>query len=262
MISNPVSNVATSLHFFSASRSHSGRRRALNEDRVLDNSADGLWVVADGMGGLAAGEVAAMRLVEALGEAEQGLNSYARLNDLIGRVDKVNAALFEDQVSIGKPPSGATVVILLAQDGHYACLWAGDSRAYLARDGRLSLITHDHSLVQELIDAGALAEGQRQSHPNAHVVTRAVGVAPLVELDRRFAPLRAGDLFLLCSDGLNACIDDGEIAAALRDFELDEAADWLLATALDRGAPDNVSFVLARAEESPARLRWHPPTLV
>jgi len=248
MISKPTPDLAAAFYFHSASRTHPGRKRALNEDRLLDSSAGGLWAVADGMGGHEAGEVAATRLVEALAEAEQGLTGYARLSDLIRRVDTVNAALYDDRASAGKSMSGATLVTLLAQDGHYACLWAGDSRAYLARQGTLSLITHDHSLVQDLIDAGALAEDQRKTHPNAHVVTRAVGVGPSLNLERRFAPLCEGDVFLLCSDGLTACIDDDEIGAAIVGSGLDVAADWLLDSALARGAPDNVSFVLVRAE--------------
>jgi serine/threonine protein phosphatase PrpC len=232
----------TSVCFESQARTHPGNRRSVNEDRVLDRPDAGLWAVADGMGGHQAGDVAAARVVDALCAIEPSGSGYSRLVDVLRAVDRVNTALAD-----GGSRSGSTLVALLAHEGHYACVWAGDSRAYLLRDGTLSPITRDHSIVQQLIDGGALAESERRGHPSAHVITRAVGAAPRIELDQQFAPIAAGDIFLLCSDGLIACLDDDDISAALQTGDVAQLADRLLSLALARGAPDNVSVVVVRA---------------
>ena len=237
---------ASPLRFRSVSRSHAGRRRTVNEDRLLERGAQTLWAVADGMGGHQAGDVAASRLIEALSQVEHGASGYACIADIEGEVRRVNAELFAEQAASGAT-SGSTVVTLLAHEGHYACLWAGDSRAYHLRDGAVSAITRDHSVVQELVDGGALPEARRKSHPSAHVITRAVGSAPSIDLDRRFAPIQTGDLFVLCSDGLTACVTEDELAGIDR-HDLAASADWLLTTTLARQAPDNVSFILIAAD--------------
>jgi serine/threonine-protein phosphatase Stp1 len=235
------------LTFQSASRSHAGARRSLNEDRVLDRDGARLWAIADGMGGHSAGDVAAARVVAALEGIDHGASGFAYLDDILAAASDANAAIFGEQSLRGGQLSGATLVALVAHDGHYACLWAGDSRAYRFRDGTLTPITRDHSLVQQLIDTGALDEASRKQHPNAHMITRAIGVAPDIELERRFAPIMAGDVFLLCSDGLTACLDDHELASLLAGADPNAAADRLLATALDRGARDNVSLIVIQA---------------
>lgn len=235
---------AKPLRLTSVARTHAGVKRAVNEDRVLDRPDIGLWAIADGMGGHQLGDVAASRVVEALAGLDGAGSGYGRLVDAEGALKAVNAALFAD--NDGRPLSGATLVMLLAHEDHFACLWAGDSRAYLWRDGVLTPLSRDHSLVQGLVDSGELAESQRRAHPNAHVVTRAIGVSQTLELDRRFASIRPGDLFLLCSDGLTACLEDRELEALLNP-NLEAVADTLLEIALGRGAPDNVSFLLVQA---------------
>jgi len=231
--------------FQSAARSHPGGR-TVNEDRLLNRPEAGLWAVADGMGGHQAGDVAAASVIDALWAIPPSGSGYFRLVDILLEVERVNATLVGGRGG-GGTCSGSTLVALLAHEGHYACVWAGDSRAYLFRDGVLSAITRDHSIVQELIDSGDIAESERRRHPSAHVITRAIGAAPRIELDRRYAPIAAGDVFLLCSDGLTACLDDDDIAAALRSGDIAQFADGLLGLALARGAPDNVSLVVVRA---------------
>ncbi|MHB8284261.1 MAG: PP2C family protein-serine/threonine phosphatase [Caulobacteraceae bacterium] len=234
--------------FESVALSDVGKIRTVNEDRVLDHASCGLWAVADGMGGHSAGDVAATRMIEALARVEHASSGYARLSDIVAGVEQVNAQLFGDRLGHNRAPSGTTVVALLVHDEHYACVWAGDSRAYLIRDGAISLITHDHSLVQDLVDQGLLAEDRRRFHPQAHIINRAVGSASTIELDRRFGVVAAGDIFLLCSDGLTACVEDHELAAAFHRDDLAGAAEALMATALDRQAADNISFVVVRAK--------------
>lgn len=229
-------------------RTHPGKLRPYNEDRVLVRTDQGLWAIADGMGGHQSGERAAAMLIDALGAVEHGGSGYAYLSDLVKAAEGANTALFAPIRSGSGSTCGATLVALLTHGGHLACLWAGDSRAYRLRNGGLTLLTHDHSLVQELIDGGLLAETDRRRHPNANVVTRAVGAAASLELDRHFDAVLPGDVFLLCSDGLTACVDDGEIAGVLLEAAEAEAADTLLRMALARNAPDNVSFIIVRCD--------------
>jgi serine/threonine protein phosphatase PrpC len=233
------------LRLSSVSRTHSGRRRPVNEDRLLDRAEIGLWAVADGMGGHSLGDVAASRVIEALSDLDGAGSGYGRLVDAEHALQAVNTRLLADnQIS---ETSGATLVMLLAHEDHLACVWAGDSRTYQLRDGVLTRITRDHSVVQALVDAGEISEAERHGHPSAHLVTRAVGVSEALELDRYFAPIQQGDRFLLCSDGLTACLEDHELEGLLSG-ELDIVADALLNLALERGAPDNVSFVVIRAD--------------
>jgi serine/threonine-protein phosphatase Stp1 len=229
------------MTYCSASRSHVGGR-LVNEDRVLDAADIGLWAVADGMGGHRDGAAAASGLIEALRDADHCLSGYERLTDMIERAKGINAVLFNAAAS--SKVSGTTLVALLAHEKHYACVWAGDSRAYVMRANVLVPITKDHSVVQYLIDRGEVAEVDRHKHPQAHVITRAVGVAPAMELEQRFDTLRDGDRFLLCSDGLSCSLQDDEIAQLMREPDLDQAADTLMAAALSRSPRDNISFVL------------------
>ena len=232
----------------SASRTHTGRVRRVNEDRLLDRPQSGFWAIGDGMGGHARGDVAAARLVEALGEVEHGHSGYARVADVAAAIERVNAELFSEAAGA----MGTTVVALLLHEGHCACLWAGDSRAYRFRDGVLQPLTRDHSHVQELVDAGVLSEHARRGHPQGHLVTRAVGAEAAIQLERRFDETRVDDVFLLCSDGLNACLDLAETAALIDPQDLDGSAEALVAAALDRGSPDNVSVILASAAARPS----------
>lgn len=240
------------LTYRAAARTHAGRVRQLNEDRLLVRTDAGLWAVADGMGGHQAGDLAATRLIEALAELKARGAGYQRLRALEQAVQQVNAELYSSgsggEAGRDRSTSGATLVALLAHEGHFACVWAGDSRAYRLREGRLEQVTRDHTVVQALIDRGEIAEEQRKTHPKVHMVTRAVGAAGALTLEQRFAPIEASDSFLLCSDGLTACVTDAEIATRLQRHDLEATADDLVDLALERGAPDNLSFVLVAAE--------------
>ena len=227
--------------FESVSRSDVGCVRTANEDRLLDRPEAAIWAVADGMGGEANGAYAATHVIEALRRIEPGAAGYTTLADIERNLEAANRTLVSS-------PGGSTVAALLIHEGHYACLWAGDSRVYRLRAGRLEQVTRDHSIVQQLVDAGALGAEERQAHPEAHVITRAIGVHPTTMLDRCFAPVQNGDRFLLCSDGLTACVTDAEIETILRGGDLSDAADGLMQKSLDAGAPDNVSIVLLACE--------------
>jgi serine/threonine protein phosphatase PrpC len=238
------------LSYKSVAATHKGAR-SLNEDRFLERPEVGLWAVADGMGGHQAGEVAAGMVVDALARIDRFGSGYHGLNAVSQALQAVNAVLIERAAGIGPGALiGSTVAALLVHEGHYACLWAGDSRAYLSRGGRLSQISQDHSLVQEMIDAGALTPEQSRTHGRANIITRAVGVTQPLALDMLHAAIEPGDVFLLCSDGLTGAVEDFEIEAALRTGELEPAAEALMQLALERGAPDNVTLVLIRADRA------------
>lgn len=239
---------AHNLRFESAGRSDVGKVRALNEDRFVDRPQINLWAVADGMGGHQAGEVASGMLADALMTVETFDSGFAFLDNVQDAIERVNRSLVA-HAAISAPGTviGSTIVVLIAYAGHYACLWAGDSRVYLLRGGRLEQITRDHSMVQEMIDSGALARRDAKTYGRSNVITRAVGVNDRLALDLHQGPIADGDIFLLCSDGLTNMVDDYEIANILATCKLPAAADALIDTTLARGAKDNVTVVLVRA---------------
>jgi serine/threonine protein phosphatase PrpC len=244
--------MASSLIFESVARTHVGLVRELNEDAFVDRPLIGLWAVADGMGGHQAGEVASGLIAEALHEIGSVSSGYTFLDEVRERLSIVNRTLVAKagSLSLGSV-IGSTVVVLLAYEGHYACLWAGDSRAYLMRGGVLRPISRDHSVVQELIDSGNLSVAAAKTDKRSNVITRAVGVHPDLVLDVLHGVIEANDVYLLCSDGLTGLVDDDELAAELGRGDLASLADRLIQLALDRGARDNVTVVLVRAALSP-----------
>ncbi len=217
----------------STSRTHVGRVRSVNEDRLLDAPDRALWVVADGMGGHRAGDVAADALIACL-EARGSLPDAASLD----------AALVEANGAIREQTGGqgGTTVVALQIIGTTATLsWAGDSRAYLIRDGALRLLTHDHSVVQQLIDAGVITPEQALHHPHANVITNALGTSTEVQIDTSAIELMSGDRILLCSDGLSRSLSERDVSG---DCALDPLADRLLTNALQRDGHDNISLIL------------------
>jgi serine/threonine protein phosphatase PrpC len=131
-------------------------------------------------------------------------------------------------------------------DGSFRCFWLGDSRAYRLRDGQITRLSRDHSLVQNLVDAGMLTPEEAETHADASVITRAVGAAEAIDPDIVSGDARPGDRFLLASDGLTRVVRDDELAAELQRGPLQEAADRLIETVLARGAPDNVSLIIVK----------------
>lgn len=231
----------------SVARTHPGMRRMVNEDRVYANPHDGLWAVADGMGGHDDGAAAAQSIVTALASLPRQKSGFTRLTALRTALETVNTALIRRQ-GLGGPVSGSTVVALLVHDDHFACVWAGDSRAYLLRSGVLQRLTRDHSVVQDLVDCGVIADHDRARHPQANLVTRAVGATEALDLDHVYARAEPGDVFLLCSDGLTGCVSEAVITGLLRGSAPEEAAETLLSEALKAGAADNVSLIVVAME--------------
>ena len=228
-----------------ASRTHVGLRRKLNEDAVLAQPGRGLFAVADGMGGHDAGELASGLVVEALARLPAEEHTDALLAAATRALEDVNRRL-RAMAAGGPEPStiGTTVVGLVLGDGRFGCFWSGDSRAYRLRGGQLTRLTRDHSLVQELVDAGMLSDSEAPHHPSANIVTRAVGADDLLEVEGVTGDAEPGDRFLLASDGLTRHVDDGELEQLLARGSPDALADQLIDTVMARGAYDNVSVVI------------------
>jgi protein phosphatase len=234
----------TPFRFETAARSHPGRVRSNNEDAFAVNATAGLWAVADGMGGHAYGEQASRLICERLGALPMAADAPSLLASVESALRDCQEELLRGDAFAGE--AGSTVVVLLACGAHYAVLWAGDSRAYLWRDGGLECLTRDHNVVAELVERGELPLEQARDHPWRNRITNAVGVVERLELDATQGALGAGDVFLLCSDGLTSEVDEAEIAIRLAPT-LEAAADSLLEEALARGGRDNVTLVLVQA---------------
>jgi protein phosphatase len=238
-----------SYRWWSCCRTTTGRQRRINEDAYLSLDEVGLWLVADGMGGHARGDVASRLIVKAF----EGLNRPHSLDDFASEV-KARLALanqrMRDEAREGgcEQLMGSTVVAFLVYKREWMCLWAGDSRAYLLRDGRLRQITRDHSVAEELVQRGELRREQASSHPSANRITRAVGTQEQLAVDQYRSVLRDGDTVLLCSDGLTKEVSDDEVATILDDYDCDEASEELVELTLERGARDNVTVAVIRFE--------------
>jgi serine/threonine protein phosphatase PrpC len=235
------------MRFESVSRTDVGLKRKINEDSVLAAPDRALWAVADGMGGHDAGEVASAMVVEALQALPDSDDLDATVSAAIEALEGVNQELIRlARTQSSDRTIGTTIVGLAIADGAYRCFWAGDSRAYRLRNGEIARISRDHSLVQDLIDAGMLTPEEAERHENANVITRAVGVAEDIRVEVVSGDVMPGDQFVLASDGLTRVVNDGELAAELMRNPPDRAANVLIETVLRRGAPDNVSLVIAK----------------
>lgn len=223
-----------------ASATTRGNVRSHNEDSILDLSAGGLWVVADGMGGHNAGDVASRMIVESLANFERRGPPSALLDDLEDRLNEVNRRLYNESLEGTAGMCGSTIVALLALERHCISIWAGDSRVYRGRGGKLEQITRDHSEQQEAIDCG-----MSDVHANAsNVITRAVGGAKDLHLDIELRELRDNDRYLLCSDGLYREISESDMSHHLTANDPEGACKALMKQALGGVCSDNVSVIV------------------
>jgi protein phosphatase len=224
-----------------------GLVRTNNEDALFVGSR--LLVVADGMGGLPAGELASDILVQAIAVVDDMPDSGEPLQDMLAALqnanDRIEAAVADDDARDGM---GTTVTALLFTGDSVAALNVGDSRCYLIRDGELTQLTRDDTYVQALVDQGVLTPDDARRHPQRALVTQAVQGGPFRPAGRMI-PVRAGDRFLLCSDGLTDYVADDIIAETLRaNPDRKNAAAELVHRTLDAGAPDNVTVIVADIE--------------
>jgi PPM family protein phosphatase len=230
-----------------------GRQRNANEDALFASAAGGVFAVADGMGGARAGEVAAKAAVDELAAVEQRDEVGER--ELAALVEQANRRIHElSQGDESLAGMGTTMTTLAVGDGEIAIAHVGDSRAYRLRAEELERLTHDHSLVDEMVRAGRLTPEEAEVHPQRSIITRALGPEPQVEVERMTYPARAGDVYLICSDGLTTMVSEDDIAAILRGrSSLHQAGEQLVRVANEKGGRDNITVVLFRlAEEGEA----------
>lgn len=248
------------LHWSSASQTHVGMVRKLNEDACLELANKGIWAVADGMGGHAAGDLASRSVVEALATLPEPASLGASIGDVQQRLQAVNLRLGEEARRRKVQVIGSTAVVLLVYGSHGVVVWAGDSRAYRYRQGELEQLTRDHSQVEELVSLGRITREQAEHYPGSNVITRAVGVMAELELDSEMFEVLEGDIFLLCSDGLYNEVSNAEIRESLAAGDCQYACDLLVRRALSRGARDNVTVVIVRAldEEQITKTQLNP----
>ncbi|BBH71313.1 hypothetical protein ACTI_79980 [Actinoplanes sp. OR16] len=226
-----------------------GLVRSNNEDAVFVGNR--LFVVADGMGGLPAGELASDILVQTLSAVDSTPDTGEPLQDLIAALETANqrieAAVADDDARDGM---GTTVTALLLSGDRLAALNVGDSRCYLLRDGDFQQLTRDDTYVQALVDQGVLTPDDARRHPQRALVTQAVQGGPFRPAGRMI-PARVGDRYLLCSDGLSDYVEDAMIAQTLREVaDRKECAGTLVQRTLDNGAPDNVTVIVADVVEA------------
>jgi serine/threonine protein phosphatase PrpC len=224
-----------------------GRQRRANEDALLSRAP--LFVVADGMGGAQAGEVASQIAIEAF---KRGLNDAAEPEQALADLTRAaNSRIHELSHSHSEQAGmGTTLTAMYVGTEDVAIAHVGDSRAYCLRGGELMRLTDDHSLVDELLRQGRLTREEAEEHPQRSVITRALGPEGTVEVDTRSFRARAGDVYLLCSDGLTTMVSEADVVRLLREHpHLRDAGEALIAAANDAGGRDNITVVLVRLED-------------
>lgn len=255
-----VSHPAVSATVRSAGATHPGYRREQNEDAFWGDESRGIWVVADGLGGHQAGEIASQTVVEEIQRSSATDRHYEQA------LRRAHALLAGEETSA---TAMGTTAVVVAEDGNYFHIyWVGDSRAYLwtppatdpddkcdanAPHGSLKQLTVDHSYVQMLVDSGAINQEEAASHPNRHVITRCIGGSanPTLEIDRASFAWNPGQRLLLCSDGLSNDVGTEEICQILaHNPDNQRASELLVAAALDAGGRDNITVQVINSPDS------------
>ncbi len=243
-----------------AGKTDRGTVRPVNEDDLLIDKKNGLFIVADGMGGHEAGDVASKMLIEEAKNFLEGkINNdmpVAEISMLLEEaIQNASLKIYTYSKNHGSGRIMGTTAVLMALTGNqYFISWVGDSRAYLMRDGLMERLTRDHSYVQQLVDSGEISEKEARVHPRRNMVTRAAGVEQEIEVETVWGQSRVGDLFLLCTDGLTGPLEDGVIAAHLErggrhkegdpGSEPEVISEALIRDALEEGGDDNVTVVV------------------
>lgn len=233
------------LSWHSHAISNVGKVRKHNEDSMLERPEVGMWVVADGMGGHAAGDVASQMIVNSLNKVHEGISLDRYIDDIEDRLISVNQKLIEKANESAKRTTiGSTVAILVAYDKYCVYMWAGDSRLYRLRNKELRQMTTDHSQVEQYIEQGLISREEAAVHPHGNMITRAVGATPSFFLDMDIQEMQKGDRYLLCSDGLTKHIVDFEFQDILQKGSAEETCKELTELTLSRGAGDNVTTII------------------
>lgn len=225
-------------------KTHVGLKRKVNEDAVLALPEHAIWLVADGMGGHAAGDYASRLIADAAATIPQGLDPAARMRALRDAIQTAHKAIRAEAASRGGGTIGSTVAALIMANQHFVGLWAGDSRIYRLRDGRIEMLTEDHSAVAEYVLAGKMTWDEADQHPQSNAITRAVGVGEDLEIDKVRGDTEPGDRFLVCSDGLTKYATFAILEDVLGATPMETVGDRLIQIALDGGGADNITAVV------------------
>lgn len=240
-----------SFQIESEGRSDVGRVRSLNEDSFLMRPDIGVWVVADGMGGHDAGDFASQTLVAELDRLSAPESAPGLLTAMESRVIAANSRLRDAALERGgNSVIGCTLASLVIYKGAYACVWSGDSRVYRVRAGSIEQITRDHTEAQDLVDRGTITAEEAKTWPRKNVITRAIGVFDIPELDMVQGQVEDGDIFVVCSDGLTEHVGDDEILRATGSRSVARVCDDLVELTLERGARDNVTVITVICREA------------
>lgn len=235
--------VPPAAKWYSTGATHAGKVRSANEDAYLDLGEHGLWVVADGMGGHDGGRIASRMLVDSVASRWHPVSSLPEAVDQIeDYIEEANLKLIDLAIRRQSRTIGSTVCALLTDGRHVVCLWAGDSRIYRLRNGKLTRLTQDHAVVEELVEAGTLTRAESERHPEANRITRAVGASPEIFLDIEMYDAGPGDRYLLCSDGLTHELPERSIARMLG-ASGEDPAEALVLEAVRAGGRDNITAV-------------------
>jgi protein phosphatase len=239
----------SSILWTSASRSHPGRVRQVNEDSCLEQSDYGLWAVADGMGGHSLGEFASGLAMQSLMDLPHTERLEDRVAMAMERLWEVNRHLRAEAPRRNVPLIGTTIAALVSTGNQCSCLWAGDSRIYLYRAGRLKQLTRDHNHIEAARWRHVSGYEDTIELPQANYITHALGAEDTLHIDQMTFELHDGDIFLLCTDGLTNVVSAFLIEQALLTGICRMACDTLVDMALDRQARDNVTAVVVHAED-------------
>jgi len=247
-----------SVTFTYAGRTDVGVIRSGNEDNFLMLPEEGVFIVADGMGGHAAGEVASEMAVRIIGQelvAAPGHSDQEVAEEIRRAIREANEAIFQRTLTeVDKRGMGTTATSLLINGVHYLIGQVGDSRAYIYRDRRLVQLTKDHSYVQEQVDAGYLTPEQARTHPYSNVITRCVGANAEVVPDVYVGTLRTGDVYMLASDGLTGMLEDPDLQAIFdSEPEPERIVETLISEANRRGGLDNITAIVLRVDSVQGR---------
>jgi protein phosphatase len=238
------------LKFETGAATHVGRVREVNEDGIIARPDLGLWAVADGVGGHDAGRLASSTVIDALDTLGPTVSQSDQIARFEARIHTANQQIHALCEARDGATMGSTVAAMVAYERAYACIWAGDSRVYLARGGMITQLSRDHSEAQELVDQGVLTPEEARTYARRNVITRAIGVFDDPGLEVRVGTIAPGDTFLICSDGLTGHLSDNDILTVLTGQRAQAACDLLVEETLARGATDNVSVIVVRCHRA------------
>ena len=221
-----------------------GLVRKLNEDSMLSRPMLGIWVVADGMGGHSGGDFASQTIIGQFKLIDKNLPAAALMRTVRQSLFTSHDLIKHEAESRGGHTIGSTAVSLILSQDHFVCLWVGDSRLYHCREGEVSQLSSDHTLVNEWVEEGKITAEEAESHPHGNVITRAVGVGDELEIDKIRGHYEPGDRFMLCSDGPTGYMDQADMKDTLANAPMAGIAQRLIDGALAGGGRDNVTVIV------------------